>query len=156
MMPKKCRGTLLYLGILGASVGVVGVRTLPVASAGPSVVSSVPSGSQTSHKASHKASHTASTKSSVATVRVTGHTIKTRNGPVQAAVTFKGSRITDVTVLQTPNRDGRSIQIASRAVPTLHDEVLASQSAHIDTVSGATYTSDGYAQSVQSAIDQHG
>ena len=71
-------------------------------------------------------------------------------------MTFKGSRITDVTVLQTPNRDGRSIQIASRAVPTLHDEVLRSQSAQIDTVSGATYTSDGYAQSVQSAIDQHG
>ena len=148
MMPKKWRGTLLYLGILAASVGVVGVRMLPGAGTGTSVVSSVPSGSPTSRKPS--------TKPSAATVRVTGRTIQTRYGPVQAAVTFKGSRITDVTVLQTPNRDGRSIQIASRAVPTLHDEVLRSQSAHIDTVSGATYTSDGYAQSVQSAIDQHG
>ena len=148
MMPKKWRGTLLYLGILAASVGVVGVRMLPGAGTGTSVVSSVPSGSPTSRKPS--------TKPSAATVRVTGKTIQTRYGPVQAAVTFKGSRITDVTVLRTPNRDGRSIQIASRAVPTLHDEVLRSQSAHIDTVSGATYTSDGYAQSVQSAIDQHG
>lgn len=148
MMPKKWRGTLLYLGILAASVGVVGVRMLPVAGAGTSVVSGVPSGSPSSPKAS--------TKSSAASVRVTGQTIQTRYGPVQAAVTFKGSRITDVTVLQTPDRDGRSIQIASRAVPTLHDEVLRSQSAKIDTVSGATYTSDGYAQSVQSAIDQHG
>jgi len=151
MMPKKWRGTLLYLGILGASVGVLGMRTLPAASAGTPVVSSapsVPSGSATSPKVS--------TIPSGAPVRVTGQTIQTRYGPVQAAVTFEGSRITDVTVLQTPNRDGRSIQIASRAVPTLHDEVLQSQSATIDTVSGATYTSDGYAQSVQSAIDQHG
>ena len=48
MMPKKWRGTLLYLGILAASVGVVGVRMLPVAGAGTSVVSGVPSGSPSS------------------------------------------------------------------------------------------------------------
>ena len=149
MMPKKWRGTLLYLGILGASVGVVGVRTLPVAS-GASLVSTVPS------PAPAPTSPQASTNPSVTAERVTGEAIRTPYGPVQAAVTFEGARIIEVTVLQTPNRDGRSIQIASRAIPTLHDEVLRSQSAQIDTVSGATYTSDGYAQSVQSAIDRHG
>jgi uncharacterized protein with FMN-binding domain len=107
MMPKKWGGTLLYLAILGASVAVAGVRALPIADVGTPVVSSVPSESPTLPKAS--------TKSSVAAVRVTGQTIQTRYGPVQAAVTFNGSRITDVTVLQTPNRDGHSIQIASRA-----------------------------------------
>ncbi|MDR6611569.1 FMN-binding protein [Leifsonia sp. 1010] len=56
--------------------------------------------------------------------------------------------------LQSPDRDGRDIEINDRALPILQQEVLASQSANIDTVSGATYTSEGYIQSVQSAIDQ--
>jgi uncharacterized protein with FMN-binding domain len=69
-------------------------------------------------------------------------------------VTFAGKTITVVKELQAPNDRGRSIEINSYAAPRLRNEVLKSQSGHVDTVSGATYTSEGYARSVQSAIDR--
>ncbi|MFI1583829.1 FMN-binding protein [Embleya sp. NPDC020630] len=87
----------------------------------------------------------------------TGDVIDTRYGPVQVAVTLVDGRITDVRVLRTPDDNGRDRQIAARSVPTLTREALAAQSARIHTVSGATYTSKGYMQSLQSALDQaHG
>ena len=73
-------------------------------------------------------------------------------GTVQVKVTFAGGRITDVRAVQLPS-GGRSGEIAAYAAPRLRAEVLAAQSANIDTVSGASYTSDGYARSVQSALD---
>jgi uncharacterized protein with FMN-binding domain len=69
-------------------------------------------------------------------------------------ITVVGSKITAVQELQAPSDDRRSESINAQAAPILEQEVLASQSANIDTVSGATYTSDGYKQSLQSAIDQ--
>lgn len=89
-----------------------------------------------------------------ATTTITGSAIQTRYGAVQVEVTFSESTITAVKTLQSPDRDGRDIEINDQALPILQQEVLASQSANIDTVSGATYTSEGYIQSVQSAIDQ--
>ncbi len=74
---------------------------------------------------------------------------------VQVKVTFAGSRITDVTPMSLP-QGGRSGDISQFAAPQLRREALSAQSAHIDTVSGASYTSAGYAMSLQSAIDQSG
>jgi uncharacterized protein with FMN-binding domain len=73
-------------------------------------------------------------------------------GTVQVRVTLTGGRITDVQAVQMPS-GGRSSEIADYAAPRLRSEVLAAQSAHIDTVSGASYDSEGYAKSVQSALD---
>ncbi|HEY3608030.1 MAG TPA: FMN-binding protein [Pseudonocardiaceae bacterium] len=88
---------------------------------------------------------------------VDGSVIDTPYGSVQVAVVFDGTKITDVQTKQTPDIDGRSVRLAELATPILRQEVLSAQSAHVDTVSGATYTSDGYAQSVQYAIDHsHG
>jgi uncharacterized protein with FMN-binding domain len=84
----------------------------------------------------------------------TGQDILTRWGDVQVKVTISGGRITDVQALQLPYDRQRSSEISQYAGPQLHDEVLQAQSAQIDTISGATYTSAGYAQSVQSALDQ--
>jgi uncharacterized protein with FMN-binding domain len=84
---------------------------------------------------------------------VDGSVANTPYGPVQVAVTFSGNRIVNVRDLRTPSDANRSLEIASRATPVLRQEVLTAQSARIDSVSGATYTSDGYAQSVQYAID---
>ena len=79
-----------------------------------------------------------------------------RFGPVQVQVTIAGGQITDVTPLALPT-GGRSGRISSYAAPTLRSEVLNAQSAAIDIVSGATYTSAAYSQSLQSALDQaHG
>jgi uncharacterized protein with FMN-binding domain len=68
-------------------------------------------------------------------------------------VTISGGKITDVTALQYPNDRNKSVEINSQALPMLRSEALAAQSATIDTISGATYTSDGYTQSLQSALD---
>jgi uncharacterized protein with FMN-binding domain len=83
----------------------------------------------------------------------TGATVTNRWGPVQVQITVSGGQITDVVALQTPSSKNKSVEINSQAVPILKAEVLTAQSATIDTVSGATYTSDSYQQSLQSAID---
>ncbi|MEU2421702.1 FMN-binding protein [Streptomyces sp. NPDC007851] len=93
---------------------------------------------------------------STGTRTVTGDTVQTRWGPVQVRVTIKNGRITDVTAVQYPTENPRDQQINSYAVPQLRSEALAAQSASIDTVSGATYTSEGYQQSLQSALDSAG
>ena len=85
---------------------------------------------------------------------VTGATVQTRYGPVQVELTFSGSRITAARAVRSPGGDRRSLQINASAVPVLVQETLDVQSAHVDTVSGATYTSEGYIGSLQSALDQ--
>ncbi|MEO7015473.1 MAG: FMN-binding protein, partial [Leifsonia sp.] len=85
---------------------------------------------------------------------VDGAVAQTPYGPLQVRITATGKKITAVTLLQSPNDRDRSVEINAQATPILAQEVLKSQSANIDTVSGATYTSDGYRQSVQSAIDK--
>ncbi|MDQ1600084.1 MAG: hypothetical protein QOD68_1558 [Actinomycetota bacterium] len=85
---------------------------------------------------------------------VTGDTAQTRWGPVRVQITVSSGQITDVTAVQYPNGNGRDQEINSYALPVLAQEALKAQSANIDHVSGATVTSDGYVQSLQSAIDQ--
>ena len=86
-----------------------------------------------------------------------GTTASTQWGPVQVQITVSGGRITDSQVLQYPTGTGRDEQINGYAIPVLNGEVLDAQSAQIDMVSGATVTSGGYLDSLQSALDQaHG
>src|SRR5690242_9123739 len=87
---------------------------------------------------------------------VDGSAVSTRYGDVQVGVTVANGRIVDVKSLQLPEDRPRSARISDIAGPELRDEVLQAQSANIDVVSGATYTSDGYAQSLQSALDAAG
>jgi uncharacterized protein with FMN-binding domain len=86
----------------------------------------------------------------------TGDTVQTRWGPVQVRVTIKSGRLTEVTAVQYPQGNPRDQEINSYALPRLRREALAAQGAHIDMVSGATYTSTGYQQSLQSALDSAG
>ncbi len=83
-----------------------------------------------------------------------GDTAQTQWGPVQVQITVENGSITAADVLQIPSGSHRDEQINSYAVPILNQEVVTAQSAGIDTISGATVTSDGYVQSLQSAIDQ--
>ncbi|MFD7477428.1 FMN-binding protein [Streptomyces sp. NPDC059837] len=96
-----------------------------------------------------------STKSA-GTKTVTGDTVQTRWGPVQVRITLKNGKITDVTAVSYPSDNPRDQEINSYALPQLRREALAAQSASIDSVSGASYTSDGYKQSLQSALDSAG
>ncbi|WP_423917294.1 FMN-binding protein [Frigoribacterium sp. 2-23] len=86
----------------------------------------------------------------------TGSSIQTRYGSVQVSVTVAGGRLTDVTAVKLTDDEGRSVQISNRAAPILRQEALTAQSADIEMVSGATYTSQGYISSLQSALDQAG
>jgi uncharacterized protein with FMN-binding domain len=95
-----------------------------------------------------------STSKSGATGTYTGAAADTRWGPVQVRITVQGGKITASQAVQYPQNNGRDAQINGFALPVLNQEVLQQQSASIDTVSGATVTSDGYLQSLQSAIDQ--
>jgi len=87
---------------------------------------------------------------------VDGPVVDTRYGPVQVELTLDGSTITAIAAIQLPGGDRRSEQISNRAEPTLQSEALQAQSANIDGVSGATYTSEAYAQSLQAALDDAG
>jgi uncharacterized protein with FMN-binding domain len=87
---------------------------------------------------------------------VTGQTAHTQWGPVQVQLDVSGSTITNVSILQYPNGNGTDIQIANYALPQLIQETLDSQGQSVSMVSGATYTSQGYLQSLQSALDQAG
>jgi len=85
---------------------------------------------------------------------VTGSVFSNKYGDVQVAVVLSGTQITDVKPLQMPVDRARSADISNQAAPLLHDEVIQAQSAQIDTIGGATYTSDSYARSLQSALDK--
>ncbi len=97
-----------------------------------------------------------STGTRTATRTVIGAVASTQWGPVQVRLTVAGDTITGVTVLQQPNGNPRDDEINSYALPILTQEALADQGARIDMVSGATVTSTGYVQSLQSAIDRAG
>lgn len=86
---------------------------------------------------------------------VVGPTVSTQFGPVQVKIEISGGKISDIVAVQLPTH-GRSGRISQYAEPQLHDEALTAQSASIDGVSGATYTSIAYAQSLQAALDQAG
>ena len=86
--------------------------------------------------------------------QLTGNAVQIPFGVVQVQVTIQNGTITDVQALQLPNDRGHSAEVSSYAGPQLRSEALAAQSAQIDTISGATYTSEGYIQSLQSALDQ--
>jgi uncharacterized protein with FMN-binding domain len=83
----------------------------------------------------------------------TGTVAQTQYGPVQVRITVTGGKMTDVTALQLPRTEARSLDIDKTAVPAMRQEALKVQSANIHAVSGATYTSQGYRTSLQAALD---
>ncbi|WIB79007.1 FMN-binding protein [Curtobacterium sp. MCPF17_002] len=158
-------GVLVSIGILSAGVESTIVQQQALTAAGGTSTSDAgTSDAGTSGSAGTSSGGTAttpstgtgsgSTSTSLKDGTYTGTTAVTRFGNVQVQVTIAGGKITDVTALQLTDQDGRSVQISAQAAPLLQQEALTAQSATIDTVSGATYTSEGYIQSLQSALDQ--
>ena len=94
------------------------------------------------------------TGAATGTRTVTGVVDNTQYGPMQVEVILQGRKITDVKVIQQTNTGNLSQQIDANAIPQLTRETLTAQSARIDAVSGATYTSAGYIKSLQSALDK--
>jgi uncharacterized protein with FMN-binding domain len=160
----------ILLSILGTVAGVVALLSfktqghplatpaggLPSAGLSPSSTSATTprptttSGGTPNPKTSSAPSTTPSAASYV------GSAIETRYGIVQVKVSITGHKITDASFVQLTAFDDRSQQINSQAAPILLQETLSAQSAQIDSVSGASYTSQGYEQSLQSALDRAG
>ena len=129
-----------------ALAGVGSTQPVPQGAAAPPQGSSSPEGGKTPTPGRGTAAASGSFQGSV---------VDTRYGPVQVEAVVKGGRLSNVVVLQQTD-GGRSSQIDSYALPLLTTEALKAQSANIDVVSGATYTSTGYAQSLQAALDAAG
>ena len=96
---------------------------------------------------------TGSSKTTSTAATYDGTAVQTRFGTVQVRVTIQGGKITEVTALHLTDAERKSAQIRSRAAPVLRSEVLQAQSADVQTVGGATVTSDAYLTSLQAALD---
>src|SRR3954453_14561820 len=132
-----------------APAGVVAPSPQPVAAAtAPPTPAASPSAAVA---ASPAAPSPTPTTASVRTIN--GAAFDTRFGPGQVQIKVQGSRIVSADAIVYPTAERRDLEINSYAVPQLDNEAVQAQSASIDTVSGATYPSDGYRQSLQSAID---
>jgi uncharacterized protein with FMN-binding domain len=138
----------------GHPLSAVGPVTGPVATA-PASTGAAPSptsSSATGTSAAPKSS--ASSTAAPAARTLSGQAVQTRYGTVQVQVVLSGRTIQSVGFLQLTADDPRSEEINSQAAPILVQQTMQAQSANIDGVSGATYTSQGYQQSLQSALDQ--
>jgi uncharacterized protein with FMN-binding domain len=162
--------TLASLGVLviGWQAGAAAITasettttSTTASSATGSTTGSTSGSTATTESSTTDTSTTAPTETTPATSTVadgtyTGAAASTRWGDVQVSVTISGGAITDVTALKLTDADGKSVQISNRAAPILREEVIAAQSANVSNVSGATYTTQAYLASVQSALDQAG
>ena len=160
-------GTIIALVALLSFKSHGAVRAAPGALPAASLASTTPPGAPTgsAHRAtstgappdpSRSRSAGATTISASAARTVVGSSVQTRYGIVQVKAVVTGKKITSVSFVQLTAFDGRSQQINANAAPTLLQQTLQAQSAHIDGVSGATYTSSGYRTSLQAALDQVG
>lgn len=131
---------------------LAGAGTLAVPASTGTATTTVPG--PTSSGAAGSGSAGSGSSSSAASGTYTGDTASTQWGPVQVRITVADGKITDATAVQYPSGNGKDQEINAYALPILAQEAVAAQSAQIDHVSGATVTSDGYVQSLQSAIDQ--
>lgn len=153
--------------VSGVPAAPVGVLLAPTATATPS-----PAAHRARHRAKPSPSATATRRATRApstarattapprpkpttapTYVVNGQSVDTQYGPVQVQLSIRSHRIIKATAIDYPQGSGTDRQINGYAIPQLQDETLQAQSDQIDSVSGATYTSDGYIGSLQSALD---
>jgi uncharacterized protein with FMN-binding domain len=100
--------------------------------------------------------HSSGRSASRPVITVAGAASDTMYGPVQVQLTVKNGKVTAAEAIEYPNQSQHDVEINSYAIPVLNQEAVAAGSARIDTVSGATYTSNGYISSLQSALDKAG
>ena len=157
MIPVK-RIILWGLSTLSTVVVLFGYHTSTssvMATSGEGTISGSLTGQSTAGSGSSSSS-TTSGGAPPSDSTVAGDVAQTRWGPVQVQLEVSGSTITNVTILQYPDSNGRDVEIAKYSLPQLIQETLDAQGDSISMVSGATYTSQGYLQSLQSALDRAG
>jgi uncharacterized protein with FMN-binding domain len=115
-----------------------------------------PATASTTSTPSPSTSSTSAASSKGVSGTATGDSVATQYGNAQVRVTVKNGKIIKIDALELQGNDPRSVQISSAAAPILQQEALTQQTAGVDVVSGATYTSASYTQSLQSALDKLG
>jgi uncharacterized protein with FMN-binding domain len=174
MVTRRRRRVTTVMTVLTAVVIAISLRvsvhgggggsTQPAGAAPAGVGAAAPRSATTSAAPPRKHAKNATTKPKTRTsstpptvrprsVTVNGAVIDTMYGPVQVQVTVRGIVVESAHAIDYPQGGGRDQVINSRAIPQLDDEAMQAQNARIDTISGATYTSDGYRRSLQSALD---
>ena len=157
------RALFAVMSTLAGLVMLLGFKTVPVTASAASATTTSPSttsssatgsGSSTSTGSATTSGSSGSSTATTAAQTVTGQAYRTRYGDVQVQVTVVGTKITDVTPVTLPSGNPRDTQINTAAAPVLEQEAVSAQSADVQMVSGATYTSQGYVESLQSALDQ--
>jgi uncharacterized protein with FMN-binding domain len=146
------------VGTLIAAAALLGswrAGTSPSGAAGVHVVTAAPTPRSTTPPPAGPRSGASGSASAVqATRQWVGAVVGTPYGDVQVIAVTAGQRVTDVRAVRLTDANQHSRDISAAAAPVLRKEALQAQSARIDTVSGATYTSEGYRQSLQAALDQ--
>jgi uncharacterized protein with FMN-binding domain len=149
----------VFAGTVAGLAGILSFHTHPQTS-GPTASARTPAAKTSPTTPARRHGHTkskpaGSTAASSGAVRnLAGATERYGYGQLAVRVTVRGSRIINVSVPSLKTSEQYSQTLAENTIPTLRSEVLAAQSAHINAVSGATYTSDAYAESVQAALDK--
>jgi uncharacterized protein with FMN-binding domain len=136
------------------SSGAIGRSHISVNAGPPATVPSVTA--PTTLPAGTPGTSPATTTPTGSSGRYTGSDVSYRYGDIEVQITVANGRITNISIPQESATDPRSQFINSQAIPILTNEALAAQNLNIDAVSGATFTSDAFAQSLQSALTQAG
>ena len=149
----------MVVGAVGAAIVLAAGWQLGVAldpgTATPTATAPLTPGASGPSAASPSAGAGASASASVSG-NFAGSSVSTRYGSVQVQIVVVSGKITDVVALHLTDQGGRSVQLSNQAAPILRSEVLKAQSAKVNGVSGATYTSVAYLASLQAAIDKAG
>jgi uncharacterized protein with FMN-binding domain len=153
LLSFKTRGPV---GLASASATPQGQNGTSGSSSGSPSASSGSAGTAGTGASGSSGGKSASSTSTTASKTVAGDVVPTIYGPIQVTITVKDGKISAVNVPVYPDGTSRDDQINSFALPELISETVAADSAHVDSVSGATYTSQGYISSLQSAIDKAG
>lgn len=145
-----------FAGVLGFHSGAATpVAAAPRAAAtGPAGGSATTKPSSGSSHSSHKSGSSGGTSASGGVRTATGNAVNFGYGSIAVKVTVTGTRVTAVSVASIQTLEPYSQQLSAQVIPMLRSEVLSAGSAQISGVSGGTYTSQGYAQSLQSALDK--
>ncbi len=137
--------------IVATAAGLAGVLAFPTKKP-PTTLSAPASPSSTSPTSSGSAGSTTTTSPPGGLRSATGKAVQYGYGRLAVQLSVHGSRITGAKVVGLATADSYSQQIAVQVIPMLRREVLSAQSAHVQTITGATYTSLAYLQSTQAAL----
>jgi uncharacterized protein with FMN-binding domain len=146
------RIALWFASTVAALVLLFGYKTSTMGAGGPATVAETPAADTAASGGAQDGAQDGAT-AAPGTKTYDGSVAQTRWGPVQVRITVSGGKIVDVAVPTYPTGNRRDKEINARALPILRKATLAAQGANIDTVSGATVTSEGYIESLQAALD---